>query len=126
MAVAFAFFATGAGKPMTAPSIFATAAGTAATALGASRTAPGVGAEKIFFAITFATSAGAATAAAGKGKSAASTARTTLHVGRVVAHIVQYLPPLLDEAHAPHTQLEAEEEEVMMGWLCMLVVRVWL
>ncbi len=73
-------------------------------------------------------------AAMGVGKSAASTARTTLCVGRGVAHIVQYLSPLLDEAHAPHTQSEAEEEEAMMGWLCMLVgagceclvVRVWL
>ncbi len=90
-----------------------------------STTAPGVGAEKVFFAITFATSAGAATAAAGKEKSAASTARTTLHIGRGVMHIVQYLPPLLDEVHAPHTQLEAEEEEAMMGWLCVVVVRVW-
>jgi hypothetical protein len=61
-------------------------------------------------------------AAAGMGKSAASMARTTsLHVGRGVAHTVQYLPPLLDGAHAPHTQSEAEEEEVMMGWLCVLV-----
>jgi hypothetical protein len=126
MASAIAFFATGAGAPMTAPAIFATAASTAATAAGASTTALGVGAEKILFAITFATSAGAATATMGKEKSAASAARTTLHVGWGVAHIVQYLPPLLDEAHAPHTQLEAEEEETMMGWLSMLVVRVWL
>ena len=65
-------------------------------------------------------------AAAGKGKSAARAARTTLCVGWGVAHIVQYLPPLLDEAHAPHTQSEAGEEEAMIGWLCVLVVRVWL
>jgi hypothetical protein len=34
------------------------------------------------------------------------------------------LAPLLEEAHAPHSQLEAEEEEVMMGGLCMLIVCV--
>jgi hypothetical protein len=60
------------------------------------------------------------------GKSAASAARTYLRIGRGVAHIVQYLPPLLDEAYALHTQSEAKEEEAMMGWLCMLVVSVWL
>ncbi len=37
---------------------------------------------------------------------------------------MQYLPPLLEEAHAPHSQLEAEEEEAMMGGLWVLVVRV--
>ena len=59
---------------------------------------------------------------------------TILRVGWGVAHIVQYLPPLLYEAHAPHAQSESEEEEAMIGWLCMLVgagceclvVRVWL
>jgi hypothetical protein len=108
------------------PGIFATAAGTAATADGASTTAPGVGAGKIFFAITFATSAGAATAALVMGKSAARAAMTTLHVGRGVAHIVQYLPLLLDETHAPHTQSEAEEEEAMgvSVWCWVWVVRV--
>jgi hypothetical protein len=118
----FTFFVTGMGAPMTAPEIFATTTGTGATAAGASATAPGVDAEKK----AFATSAGAATAAAGKLTSAASAARTPLCVGWGVAHIVQYLPPLLDEAHAPHTQLEAEEEDAMMGWLRVLVVRVWL
>ncbi len=122
---AFAISATGAGAPMTAPAIFATATGTAATAAGTSTTAPGVGAEKIFFTITFATSTGAATATAGKGKSAASAARSSLSIAWGVAHIVQYLPPLLDEVHAPHTQSEAEEEEAMMGWFCLLVVKVW-
>jgi hypothetical protein len=47
------------------------------------------------------------------GKSAARAAMTTLRVGRGVVHIVQYLPPLLDEAHALHTQSKAEEEEAM-------------
>jgi hypothetical protein len=37
---------------------------------------------------------------------------------------MQNLPPLLEEVHAPHSQLEAEEEEAMMGGLCMLVVCV--
>ncbi len=37
---------------------------------------------------------------------------------------MQYLPPLLEEAHSPHKQLEAEEEEDMIGGMCMLVVRV--
>jgi hypothetical protein len=123
---AFTIIATGAGAPMTALAIFATAAATAATAAGASTTAPGVGEEKIIFAITFATSVGAATAAVGEGKSAASTARTTLREEWGVVHIVQFLPPLLVEVHAPHTQSEAEEEEAMMGWLSLLVVRVWL
>jgi hypothetical protein len=34
------------------------------------------------------------------------------------------LPSLLEEAHAPHSQLEAEEEEPMVRGLCVLVVRV--
>jgi hypothetical protein len=36
------------------------------------------------------------------------------------------MPPLLMEAHAPHSHLEIEGEEAMMGELCGLVVRVWL
>jgi hypothetical protein len=51
-------------------------------------------------------------------------ARTAWRFVRGVAHIVQYLPPLLEEAHAPHSQLEAEEEEAMMGGLWVLVMRV--
>ncbi len=31
---------------------------------------------------------------------------------------------MLEEAHAPHSQSEAEEEEAMMGGLWVLVVRV--
>jgi hypothetical protein len=62
--------------------------------------------------------------AAGAGTSAASTARTAWHFGQGVAHIVQHFPPLLEKAHAPHSQLEAEEEEAMMEGLWMLVVRV--
>ncbi len=36
------------------------------------------------------------------------------------------MPPLLTEAHAPHSQLEIEGKEAMMGGICKLVVRVWL
>jgi hypothetical protein len=36
------------------------------------------------------------------------------------------MPPLLTEAHAPHSQSEIEGGEAMMGGLCGLVVRVWL
>jgi hypothetical protein len=39
-------------------------------------------------------------------------------------HIVQYFPPLLEEAHAPYSQSETEEEEAMMGGLWVLVVMV--
>ncbi len=56
--------------------------------------------------------------------SAASAARTAWPFGRGVVHIVQYLPPLLEEVHAPHSQLKAEEEKAMMGGLCVLVVCV--
>jgi hypothetical protein len=83
-------------------------------------TDPGVGADGI----AFATAVGAATTALGAATSAASAARTAWCFGRGVAHIVQYLPPLLEGALAPNSQLEAEEEETMMGGLCMLVVRV--
>ncbi len=34
------------------------------------------------------------------------------------------LPPLLEEAHAPHSQSEAEEEEAMIRGLWVLVVTV--
>jgi hypothetical protein len=36
------------------------------------------------------------------------------------------MPPLLTEAHAPHSQSEIEGEEAMMGGSCGLVVRAWL
>jgi hypothetical protein len=89
------------------------AADAATTAAGASTTALGIGADGI----PFATIVGAATPAA-------STERTAWCFGRGLAHIVQYLFPLLEVAHAPHSQSEVEEEETMMGGLCMLVVRV--
>jgi hypothetical protein len=97
---AFAFFPTNAGAPTTAPG------------MGTGRS-------------TFTTAEGAATTSAVAAASAATNAaRIVWCFGRGVAHIVQYLPPLLEEAHAPHSQLEAEEEEAMMGELCMLAVRV--
>ncbi len=96
------------------------AAGAATTAVGAQKTALGIGADGI----AFATAAGAETTAMGAAKSAASAARTAWRFWRGVAHIMQYLPPLLDEAHSPHSQSEAEEEEAMMGGLWVLVVTV--
>jgi hypothetical protein len=96
------------------------AADTATTAMGTPATVPGVGADRI----AFATAVGAATIAMGTVTSAPSAARTAWRFGRGLAHIVQYLPPLMEEAHDPHSQLEAEEEEVMMGGLWVLVVRV--
>ncbi len=81
-------------------------------------TALGVGADGI----AFTTAAGTATPAMGVATSAASAARTAWHFGRGVAQTVQ---SLLEEVHAPHSQLEAEEEEaIMIGGLCMLVVCV--
>jgi hypothetical protein len=94
--------------------------GAAMTAAGAQTTAQGVCADGI----AFSTAAGAATTASGTATSAASAARTARFFRRGVAHVVQHMPPLLEEAHAPHSQLEAEEEEVMMGGLCVLVVRL--
>jgi hypothetical protein len=76
-------------------------------------TAPGVDADEI----AFATAAGAATTATCTATTAASVARSAWCFGLGVAHIAQYFPPLLVEAHAPHSQLEAEEEEAMMGGL---------
>jgi hypothetical protein len=58
--------------------------------------------------------------AVGAVTSAASAARTAWRFGWGV----QYLAPLLEEVHAPRSQSEAEEEEAMMGGLCVLVVRV--
>ncbi len=37
---------------------------------------------------------------------------------------MQYLPPLLEEMHAPHSQSDTEDKEAMMGGLCVLVVCV--
>ncbi len=90
-----------------------TAAGAVSTAAGTPTTAPGVGADGI----TFATAAGKATTAVCAATSAASAARTVWHFRWGVTHIGQYLPPLLKEGHAPHSQLEAEGEEAMMGGL---------
>ncbi len=36
------------------------------------------------------------------------------------------MPPLLMEAHAPHSESEIEGGEAMMGGLCRLVVKVCL
>jgi hypothetical protein len=103
------------------------AAGAATTAVGAPTTAVctptsvlGAGADEIYFI----TAAGAATTAAGAATSTASTAMSTWPFVRGVAHIVQYFPPLLEEAHAPHSQSEAEEEEAMIQGLWVLVVMV--
>jgi hypothetical protein len=97
-----------------------TAMGAPMTAAGAQTSAPGVGADKI----AFTTAAGAATTAVCTATSAASAARSAWCFGREVAHIAQYFPPLLGEVHAPHSQLEAEEEEAMIRGLYVLVVMV--
>ncbi len=89
-------------------------------AAGAPTSASGVGADGIIFA----TAMGAATTAACAATSAASGARSAWHFGRKVAHIAQYFPTLLEEAHAPHSQSEAEEEEAMIRELWALVVMV--
>jgi hypothetical protein len=60
----------------------------------------------------------------GAATSATSMVRTGWCFVWGVAHIVQYFLPLLEEAHAPHSQLEAEKEEAMLGGLWVLVVRV--
>jgi hypothetical protein len=62
--------------------------------------------------------------AVGAAISVTSMARTAWHFWWGVANIVQFLPPMLEEAHASHSQLEAEKEEAMMGGLWVLVVRV--
>jgi hypothetical protein len=74
--------------------------------------------------IAFATTAGTELADVGLAKSAASAAGTAWRFWWGVAHIVQYLPLLLEEAHAPHSQSEAEEDEAMMGGMLVLVVMV--
>jgi hypothetical protein len=95
-----------------------TAVGAPSTVLGMPTTAPGIGADRI----ASSTTAGAAMTDMGAATSAANGAGTAWHFGRGVVHIVQYFPSLLEEAHAPHSQLEAEEEVAMMGGLLMLVV----
>jgi hypothetical protein len=97
-----------------------TVVGTPTTAVGTPTSAPGVGADGI----AFPTIAGTATTAACAATSAASAARGAWRFGRRTAHIAQYFPPLLEEAHAPHSQSEAEEEEAMIRGLWVLVVTV--
>jgi hypothetical protein len=116
----FAFFATGAGAPTTVLAVFATTAGKAAAATGVPTTALSIGADEI----AFATAAGAATIAVCAATSAASAARSAWCFRQGVAHIEQYLPPLLKEVHAPHSQSEVEGKETMMGRLWVLVVTV--
>jgi hypothetical protein len=96
------------------------AMGIATTAAGTPITALGVGEDGI----TFSMAAGTETTAVGAAKSAASMARTAWCLWQGAVHIVQYLPLLLEEAHAPHSHSEAEEEEAMMGGLLVLVVMV--
>ncbi len=95
-----------------------TIAGAPTTAAGAPRSALGVGADEI----AFTTTAGTATTAVCAATSAVSTARSAWCFGRGVAHIAQFFPLLLEEAHAPHSQLEAEEKEAMIRGLWVLVV----
>jgi hypothetical protein len=97
-----------------------TVAGAPTTAAGTPMSAPGVDADGI----AFTTDAGTAITAACTASSAASAARSAWRFGWGVAHIAQYFPPLLEEAHAPHSQLEAEEEEAMLRGLWVLVVTV--
>jgi hypothetical protein len=97
-----------------------TVAGMPTTAAGVPTIAPVIGADRI----AFATTASAATTAACAATSAASVARSAWRFGRGGAHIAQYFPPLLEEAHAPHSQSEAEEEEVMIKGLWVLAVTV--
>jgi hypothetical protein len=54
--------------------------------------------------------------------SGAEAAATALRFARAAAHMVQYLPPLVWELHAPHIQLESEEEEAMVCGCGMVVV----
>jgi hypothetical protein len=97
-----------------------TATGVPTAAAGAPMSAPGIGADGI----AFTTTTGAATTAACAATSAASAARSAWRFGRGVAHIAQYFPPLLEEAHALHSQSEAEEEEAMIRGLWVLVVMI--
>jgi hypothetical protein len=98
------------------------------TAMGTPTTASSVGTGGI----AYATTVGAAMTAMDTAKFAASAAWTAWCFGRGVVHTVHYLPPFLEEVHAPHSQSEAEEEKAMMGgffvhagyegcvcWLCV-------
>ncbi len=85
---------------------------------GRTSNGPGIGANGI----AFATAAGTETTVVGATTSPTNAARTAWRFWRGVAHIVQYLPPLLEEAHAPHSQSGAEEEEAMIGGFWVLVV----
>jgi hypothetical protein len=113
VAVATATETAAAGAAMTASDAPMTAADAPMTAAGMPTSAPGIGADRI----AFATAVGAATTAACAATSRASAARSAWRFGRGVAHIVQYFPSLLEEAHASHSQLEAEEEEAMIRGL---------
>jgi hypothetical protein len=97
-----------------------TAVGAPTTAAGAPTSALGIGTDGI----AFTAAAGAVTTAACTATSAVSAARSAWCFGRGVAHIAQYFPPLLDKAHAPHSQLEAEEEEAKIRGLWVQVVTV--
>jgi hypothetical protein len=103
------------------------AVGTATAVAGAPTTAAGMPTSALSIGtdgIAFATAAGAATTAACAATSAASAARSASRFRRGVVHIAQYFPPLLEEAHAPHSQSEAEEEEAMIRGLWVLVMTV--
>jgi hypothetical protein len=97
-----------------------TAAGVPMTVAGAPTSAPGVGRDGI----AFATAAGAATTAACTATSAVSMARSAWCFGWGVVDIAHYFPPMLEEAHAPHYQSEAGEEEAIIRGLGVLVVTV--
>jgi hypothetical protein len=106
---------------LTVATAMETAAASAETpTVGAPPTAPGFGTDGI----VFATTVGAETTAMGLAKFVTSAVRTAWCFWQGVAHIVQYLPPLLEDAHATHSQSEAEEEEAMMGGLWVLVVTI--
>ncbi len=91
-----------------------------------------------FFVFHLHVGAGAETAAAGAGgyatcagtgrttgaaTPAASASRTAWRFGLGVAHIVQYLPPLLIWEHAPYSQAESVENEDMMGSIICLIIQ---
>jgi hypothetical protein len=98
--------------------------------VGAGPFATGTGAALFVFHLRV--GAGAETAAAGAGDfatcagtgrtagaatPATSPSRTAWRFGRGVAHMVQYLPPLLEWEHAPHSQAESVEKEDMRDLL---------
>jgi hypothetical protein len=80
------------------------ATGAVMTDIGTPTSAPDIGTDGI----AFATAIGAAMTAMGTATSAASAARTAWCFRQGVAHIVQYLPSLLETAHTPHSQSRAE------------------